>query len=141
MVHYIDKSALVAEIERQKAQWRICKSSEAKYRREMLDDISSFIDTLEVKEVDLEKELNYDDYINFFNEHPDYNNNDWGFDEAWMFANYFFKLGMAVSNKQIEEKKNIDSLEEKCNTIYKDITMIGKDGNTINAKIEQREKV
>ena len=50
----IDKDALVAEIERQKAQWRICKSSEAKYRREMLDDISSFLDTLEVKEVDLD---------------------------------------------------------------------------------------
>ena len=52
----INKDTLVAEIARQKAQWRICKSSEAKYRQEMLDDISSFLDTLEVKEVDLEKE-------------------------------------------------------------------------------------
>ena len=51
MEQYISKNALIAEIARQKAQWRICKSSEAKYRREMLDDISSFIDTLEVKEV------------------------------------------------------------------------------------------
>ena len=56
MTQYIDKDALVAEIARQKAQWRICKSSEAKYRREMLDDISSFLDTLEVKDVDLESE-------------------------------------------------------------------------------------
>ena len=35
------------EIERQKAQWKICKSSEAKYRLEMLDDISDFIDSLQ----------------------------------------------------------------------------------------------
>ena len=55
MVHLIDKDAVLAEIARQKAQWRICKSSEAKYRREMLDDISSFIDTLEVKEVEENK--------------------------------------------------------------------------------------
>ena len=47
----IDKDVIITEIARQKAQWRICKSSEAKYRREMLDDIFSFIDTLEVKEV------------------------------------------------------------------------------------------
>ena len=133
MEQYIPKSALVAEIERQKAQWRICKSSEAKYRREMLDDISSFIDTLEVKEVDLEKEVasqyesNYEEYLTY--------------EEFADIAKHFFELGMSVSNKQIEEKKNIDSLEEKCNTIYKDITMIDKDGNTINAKIEQREKV
>ena len=51
MANLIDKDAVVSEIERQKAQWRICKSSEAKYRREMLDDILSFIDTLEVKKV------------------------------------------------------------------------------------------
>ena len=57
MAQYIDKATVVEEIARQKAQWRICKSSEAKYRREMLDDISSFLDTLEVKEVDLDKDL------------------------------------------------------------------------------------
>lgn len=68
MLHYIDKSALVAEIERRIEKIR------AKQRKDMLngqchtfvDDasvriwelncIKCFIDTLEVKEVDLEKE-------------------------------------------------------------------------------------
>ena len=90
---YIPKSALVAEIERLRKNQRL----DDRHGQGVLDGlhaIERFIDTLEVKEINLEKELDYDDYINFFNEHPDYNNNEWGFDEAWMFANYFFKLGL-----------------------------------------------
>ena len=53
----IDK--IVAEIKRLKAQWRICKSSEAKYRLEMLDDISDIIDSMQKEPVsdDLEEEI------------------------------------------------------------------------------------
>ena len=47
----IDKSALVAEIERRRKDWRYGSSIEAKYKREECDDILSFLDTLEVKEV------------------------------------------------------------------------------------------
>lgn len=46
------------------------------------------------EEDDLVEELDYDDYIRFFNEHPGYNNDSWGFDEAWKFAQYFYKLGL-----------------------------------------------
>ena len=45
-------------------------------------------------EVDLEKELDYDDYMSFFKEHPEYSNGDWGFDECWVFAKYFYELGL-----------------------------------------------
>ena len=90
MTQYISKSALVAEIARQKAQWRICKSSEAKYRREMLDDISSFIDTLEVKEIDLKEE------VERFAKASGYK---FAATIDFQFAEHFFALGMAVSNK------------------------------------------
>ena len=63
----IDKSALVAEIEKLKAcNRKICagnfdflKKSYPKhyYSTEIYNDILSFIDTLEMKEVDLEKEI------------------------------------------------------------------------------------
>ena len=85
----IDKDALVAEIERQKAQWRICKSSEAKYRREMLDDISSFINTLEVKEVDFDAE--WKRYFEHRGEMATVN--------VKHLAKHFFEFGISVSNK------------------------------------------
>lgn len=53
----IDKDALVAKIERRRKDWRYGSSIEAKYKSEECDDILSFLDTLETKEVDLEKEL------------------------------------------------------------------------------------
>ena len=33
------------------------------------------------------------DYMSFFEEHPNFPD-DWGFDEAWVFAKHFFKLGL-----------------------------------------------
>ena len=107
----INKSALVAEIARQEAQWRICKSSEAKYRREMLDDISSFLDTLEVKEVDLEhleQEVKdfcykYDDrkekwYELCPNDRKLLYNPTWA-NFAMSIAKHFFELGLKASQK------------------------------------------
>lgn len=55
--------------------------------------ILSFIDTLETKEMDLNKELSYEDYKGFFEKYPNLSN-DWGFEESWMFAQYFFELGL-----------------------------------------------
>ncbi len=62
-------------------------------------ELLCFIDSLEVKEVDLEKGLGYEDYINFFKEHPDYNKGDCGFDECWVFAKHFFELGLKAKEK------------------------------------------
>lgn len=58
MTQYIDKSALVAEIERLKSEH--IKHTRNKFCAEwscgVLDNILSFINTLEVKEADLEEE-------------------------------------------------------------------------------------
>jgi len=57
MAKYINKSAVVAEIKRRRRDWWFGSSTEAKFKREECDDILSLLDTLEVKEVDLEKEI------------------------------------------------------------------------------------
>lgn len=70
-------------------------------RREWDEDELEFIysnkkaeESLQVKENDLVEELDYDDYITFFKEHPDYNDGSWGFEETWTFAQYCYKLGL-----------------------------------------------
>ena len=94
----IDKAVVVAEIERRISVLKTNESVISMLAGGMFvnefKDLLSFLDTLETKEVDLKKELDYDDYIAFFKEHPEYNNGDWGFDECWVFAKYFFELGL-----------------------------------------------
>ena len=55
MAHLIDKDALVAEIE--KRLWLLEPKMTFHQQRVELEKLLSFIDTLEVTEVDLEKEL------------------------------------------------------------------------------------
>ena len=86
----IDKDALVAEIEKRLKQ--NISTNEGALVEDM--DILSFIDTLEVKEADLVEELDYDDYMTFFKEHPEYINGDWGFEETWTFGQYCYTLGL-----------------------------------------------
>ena len=92
MDQYISKDALKAEIKKlsQKAKELYGYSQ----FNTAYDNVLSILDTLEVKEVDLEKELDYDDYMTFFKEHPEYSNGDWGFEETWVFAQYCYKLGL-----------------------------------------------
>lgn len=105
----IDKSALVAEIERRVTEGeKVAKeipSSAIMGLIQAYNNTLSFIDTLEVKEVDLEKAI--DDYI-----YTHYGRKrlalelDWkccnltlkGGDEIIEFAKHFFELGMRVSN-------------------------------------------
>jgi len=51
MGQYISKAAVVAEIKKRKNEWQYGSSIEAKYKKEECDDILSFLDTLEVKEI------------------------------------------------------------------------------------------
>lgn len=97
MGKYINKSALVAELNRLIAE--LAEEGEdtmfEQGRISAFEDVKVFINhTLEVKEMDLKKEFDYNDYMNFFKEHPEYSNIDWGFDECWVFAKYFFELGL-----------------------------------------------
>ena len=96
MEQYISKSALVAEIKKRAIEAGLHDGVIAETREDECYSILSLIDTLEVKEVDLEKELSYEDYIRFFEEHPNFPD-DWGFDEAWVFAKHFFELGIKVA--------------------------------------------
>ena len=114
MAHLIDKDALVAEIER-----RI--ESCAKQREDMLnvqcytlaDDASArmgelnciqdFLDTLEVKEVDLEREIQMFSMDLATKE----NNGDWDKDIA-VTAKHFFELGLkAQKGKEVDLEKDV----------------------------------
>ena len=104
MEQYIPKSALVAEIEKQ-MEYAKFGAQQAKENNDYVSwvawsehfatcgDIFKIIDNIEVKEVDLEKELSYEDYMDSFKKYPDLSD-DWGFDECWMFAKHFFELGI-----------------------------------------------
>ena len=92
MEQYISKSALVAEIEKRIKE--IDEIGTYLSPKGVLTNLLCHLSTLEVKEVDLEKELDYKDYIEFFNCHPTYNDCSWGFEETWTFAQYCYELGL-----------------------------------------------
>ena len=87
MKQYISKSALVAEIEKRRDKYINSLMAEQVHT---LSDVLDFINTLEVKEVDLEKE-----YKDFVEEDPVYNmlvNHIVG----KAIAKHFFELGLKV---------------------------------------------
>ena len=53
---------------------------------------------VETKESNLENELSYENYKSFFKKYPDLSD-DWGFEEAWIFAEYFYKLGLKAQKE------------------------------------------
>ena len=101
MAHYIDKAALVAEIEKKIKQYEdafnnpsfaSCEASliaKGKYRK--LLDILQFINTLEVKEVDLDKEIdeNYQKDTSTLKTKKQYAE----------IAKHFFELGIRAAQK------------------------------------------
>lgn len=89
----IDKDALVAEIEKRRRDWCYGSSIEAKYKREECDDILSFLDNLEIKEVDLEKEV--DDW---YNTKASKEFENVLYSDIENCAKHFFELGLNASN-------------------------------------------
>ena len=88
----IEKSAVVAEIEKRKQEWQYGSSIEAKYKHEECDDILSSINTIEVKDVNLEKEI---ELVKGDYEQVDVAwNNDFDF-----IARHFFELGFQKAQK------------------------------------------
>ena len=105
MVQYIDKSALVAEIEKRiQESLDVGGATRGVYLNERMKEdsyILSFLDTLEVKEVDLEKEL-----VEWHKEHFKKDGTFIGMSGFYLtnnsqmdIAKHFFELGMKVSNK------------------------------------------
>lgn len=118
MEQYISKSALVKEIkrykhkadERLKIKGRTLVEDHKDFALQNLcGNLLYFIDTLEVKEIDLEKEINKYISNNFFGsqtlgffanrteEEPDDQ-------DIALCAKHFFELGMSVSNKAQKEE-------------------------------------
>ena len=101
MSHLIDKDALVAEIEKRKG---ICDKHYGDYWNgcyNTFTDILSFIDTIEVKEVDLDfqrfaKEM---DAIFALPSSETKNTEEEPLNWEYAIAKHFFELGMQVSNK------------------------------------------
>ena len=93
MKQYIDKSALVAEIERRisvlKANESVISMLAGGMFVNEFKDLLSFLDTLEVKEVDLEKEV--DKWYN--NKAPKEFENVL-YSDIEKFAKHFFELGI-----------------------------------------------
>lgn len=96
MTHYINKDALVAEIEKRIKEYQSTGDDYWFPVIESLKSILSSLDTLEVEEVDLEKEMS-----EYFVEHPD----EFFSDKYKLFAKHFFELGIAVGNKAQKGEK------------------------------------
>lgn len=102
-MNLVDKSALVAEIEKRREEsWLGHYTKEKGIVFDITDDILSWIDTLEVKEVDFEKE-----YKDFVEEDPVYNKLVNGI-VGKAIAKHFFELGMQFQTEtNITFKYNI----------------------------------
>ena len=120
MARYIDKDALVAEINQRIEDYKSHKIDDSYHDglifavEDLRDD---FIDTLEVKEVDIEKEM--DSYFNTMQvlEHENI------FETTFQkIAKHFFELGLSVSNKaekEVEEEPYVMSDKGKFTTTTK----------------------
>ena len=89
----IDKATVVAEIKKLKGQllYGACSSQiamETRCKEEAYNEVLSFLDTLEVKEVDFEKE--WEEYFKYRGDVATVN--------IKHLAKHFFELGMKTSN-------------------------------------------
>lgn len=92
--NFINKDALVAEINALLNDKFQCNSyDEETGFQNALFLVKKFIDTLKVKDIYLDKVLSLDEYKKFFEEYPYLIDEDWGFNETWLCAKYFFELG------------------------------------------------
>ena len=103
MEHLIDKDKLVAEIEKIRNEYSDSSDRNGNFdelenqgAHRALDDLESFLDTLEVKEVDLEKEVK--DYIYTLPHSrtgiPGRWKCSWPEEEVIKIASHFYELGL-----------------------------------------------
>lgn len=90
MAQYIDKAAVVAEIERLDEFWHFYKGAAG--GQAFVQSLLSFIDTLDVKEVDINKEISQFIDANFEKATIGYKLS------LKRVAKYFFELGVQVNN-------------------------------------------
>jgi len=92
MAQLIDKANVVAEIERLIKSPILYKSENVETRINVLEYLLSFLDTLEVKEVDLDEEIK--SYFKGFGKFPSV-----GIDDCIDIAKHFFELGLNAQQK------------------------------------------
>lgn len=92
MEQYIPKSVVLAEIERRIKRFREEKDSVSIVKTNTYKGFLSFIDTLETKEVDLEKEAERFVQTKEFAECKG--------SPVMVLAKHFFELGMSVNNNK-----------------------------------------
>ena len=105
MAHLIDKDTLLTEIERQEYEMNYEPFTDEVFGKRMIcKHMKTFIDTLEVKEVDIEKEI-----IDWWNNH--YSSKDYAFERysghyfenstLIEIAKHFFELGLKTKQTTI----------------------------------------
>lgn len=91
----IDKDTLITEIEKRKEGWRFGSSIEALFRKQELDELLDFINTLEVKELDLEEALSdLDKEIKEFVTTEEFEKDSAIAGHYWAIAKHAFLLGL-----------------------------------------------
>ena len=99
MARYIDKDALVAEIERRINEINLDSIEDWRYRLqrehdiEVMKNILSLIDTLEAKEVDLNEEIK--SYFKGFGKFPSV-----GIDDCIDIAKHFFEFRLKAQKEE-----------------------------------------
>ena len=95
MKQYILKSALVAEIERRKNYYENIQMIKPVYESNIEDfnELLSFLDTIEVKDLDINKEISHFIDANFKKAKIGHKLS------LRRVAKHFFELGMSVNNK------------------------------------------
>lgn len=120
MTQYIDKSALLVEIDRQKIGYNVDGKHSVEY--DTTRKILNIIDGLVTKEVDLEKEI--DNYFNTsIRKNIQANDNVTLFMQVRKAAKHFFKLGISInhpitaSDKGMAEEiiLNLEKIEKEYN--------------------------
>lgn len=101
MTQYIDKAALIAEIDRQKIGYNVDGKHSVEY--DITKKIIDIITTLEVKEVDLEKEIkNFTEELFHKTFDEDKSQDDFWNDVATVIeytAKHFFELGLSTERR------------------------------------------
>lgn len=117
MAQYISKSALVAEIEKKLQDLIVCKENTSfiehkvvlSAKTDMCKEILSFIDTLEVKEVDLEKEI--EEVKHNYKVDDNRHTSICSADIEWL-AKHFFELGLRCKSSYVKLPSIDDTLKE-----------------------------
>lgn len=96
MTHLIDKDALVAEIKKHRTIWDGMDGDYCKGQRLAYSDVISILDTLEVKEVDLEKEI--EEVKHNYKVDNNQHTSICSADIEWL-AKHFFELGLKTKGE------------------------------------------